>query len=416
MALKAGRVGLASELVDEFGYLTGEMPTGEYYTKSQTDNKFETKTHVNNNFQKKALEVPLETLMGSKLTVEDSLDALNEIQKTRQPKTLELPLETLMGSKLTVEDSLDALNEIQKTRQPKTLELPLETLMGSKLTVEDSLDALNEIQKTRQPITLAVPLEMLSGTKLTVESALQGLNEEKFERAEQRVLGAKNRLYIPNQTKTLNNVTAVVNDGIISFSGTNSSSSAIWIDLTCKIKKGTYKFSGIDVLQDVNNIIQILTAVGGTTIAQISTSTPEVEFTLDNDFEGVVYCRISGDGDTDNIKANLMLRLASDPDDTYVPFAMTNSELTDNVFIKRIVSNADNMNDITETGIYTVTSQPTNCPFSYGSLIVEHVGASTIRQIGFKINKTSAGAMYVRLHSDGTWGNWYYTSISDAVS
>lgn len=110
MALGAGRKGLASELVDEFGYLKGEMPTGEYYTKSQTDNKFETKTHAGNTYQKKTLELPLETLMGSKLTVEDSLDAINEIQKTRQPKTLELPISMLSGSKLTVESALQGLN------------------------------------------------------------------------------------------------------------------------------------------------------------------------------------------------------------------------------------------------------------------------------------------------------------------
>ena len=112
MALGAGRKGLASELVDEFGHLKGEMPTGEYYTKSQTDNKFETKTHSNSTYQKKTLELPLETLMGSKLTVEDSLDALNEIQKTRQPKTLEVPIEMLSGTKLTVETALGGINDV----------------------------------------------------------------------------------------------------------------------------------------------------------------------------------------------------------------------------------------------------------------------------------------------------------------
>lgn len=110
MSLKAGRRGLHKRLVDAFGNLNDEALGGEYYTKQQTDNKFETKTHVNNTFQKKTLELPIETLMGSKLTVEDSLDTLNEIQKTRQPKTLEVPIEMLSGSKLTVEDALQGLN------------------------------------------------------------------------------------------------------------------------------------------------------------------------------------------------------------------------------------------------------------------------------------------------------------------
>lgn len=78
MALKAGRRGLHKSLVDAFGFLKGEMPTGDYYTKTQTDNKFETKTHANNTFQKQTLEVPIEMLSGSKLTVEDALQGLNE--------------------------------------------------------------------------------------------------------------------------------------------------------------------------------------------------------------------------------------------------------------------------------------------------------------------------------------------------
>ena len=121
MALSAGRKGLASELVDEFGYLKGEVPTGEYYTKSQTDNKFETKTHASNTYQKKTLELPLETLMGSKLTVEDSLDALNEIQKTRQPKTLSVPISMLQGSllvpKTTVEDVIQTMDNAMTNRE-----------------------------------------------------------------------------------------------------------------------------------------------------------------------------------------------------------------------------------------------------------------------------------------------------------
>lgn len=78
MALKAGRRGLHKRLVDAFGNLNGEAPSGEYYTKQQTDDKFETKTNANNMFQKKTLEVPLEMLSGSKLTVEDALQGLNE--------------------------------------------------------------------------------------------------------------------------------------------------------------------------------------------------------------------------------------------------------------------------------------------------------------------------------------------------
>ena len=78
MALKAGRVGVAKDQVDEFGNITGGSTPENVYTKQQCDNKFETKTHANNTFQQKNIEVPLELLGGSQLTVETSLHALED--------------------------------------------------------------------------------------------------------------------------------------------------------------------------------------------------------------------------------------------------------------------------------------------------------------------------------------------------
>lgn len=83
MALKAGRVGVAKDQVDEFGRITGSTPEN-VYTKQQCDNKFETKTHATNTFQQKNIEVPLELLGGSQLTVEASLHALEDTLGTLQ--------------------------------------------------------------------------------------------------------------------------------------------------------------------------------------------------------------------------------------------------------------------------------------------------------------------------------------------
>lgn len=77
MALKAGRVGVAKDQVDEFGNIIGSTPEN-VYTKTQCDNKFETKTHANNTYQQKNIEVPLELLGGSQLTVEASLHAIED--------------------------------------------------------------------------------------------------------------------------------------------------------------------------------------------------------------------------------------------------------------------------------------------------------------------------------------------------
>ena len=46
MALKAGRVGVAKDQVDEFGHITGGGTPENVYTKSQCDNKFELKSHI----------------------------------------------------------------------------------------------------------------------------------------------------------------------------------------------------------------------------------------------------------------------------------------------------------------------------------------------------------------------------------
>lgn len=78
MALKAGRVGVNRNQVDEFGNIKGSVTPENVYTKTQCDNKFETKTHANNTFQNKNIELPLHLLNGSQLTVESGLHALEE--------------------------------------------------------------------------------------------------------------------------------------------------------------------------------------------------------------------------------------------------------------------------------------------------------------------------------------------------
>lgn len=78
MALKAGRVGVAKDQVDEFGHITGGGTPENVYTKSQCDNKFETKTHAGNTYQPMTLEVPITLLNGSVVNkVEDALQGIN---------------------------------------------------------------------------------------------------------------------------------------------------------------------------------------------------------------------------------------------------------------------------------------------------------------------------------------------------
>lgn len=85
MAIKAGRVGVAPDQVDEFGKINSEATTG--YTKQEADAKFETKTHAASTYETKSDAAAL------------------------QPKTLEVPIHMLHGSVLTVESGLQELED-----------------------------------------------------------------------------------------------------------------------------------------------------------------------------------------------------------------------------------------------------------------------------------------------------------------
>ena len=89
MALKAGRVGVAPDQVDEFGKINSEATSG--YTKQEADAKFETQTHAASTYETKS----------------DATTAL----AAKQPKTLAVPIEMLSGTKLTVESALQGLND-----------------------------------------------------------------------------------------------------------------------------------------------------------------------------------------------------------------------------------------------------------------------------------------------------------------
>ena len=106
-----------------------------------------------------------------------------------------------------------------------------------------------------------------------------------------------------------------------------------------------------------------------------------------------------------------MIRLASDPDDTYVPYAMTNRELTEKALMRGLVLTSSNdLNDIKTTGLYGVTTAPTNSPESqtYGTLIVQATSSGDVRQIFIRAGG-AGGFVYVRSFggNPGSWTSWY---------
>lgn len=173
-----------------------------------------------------------------------------------------------------------------------------------------------------QPKTLAVPISMLDGTKLTVENALQGLNTEKFTYADNSVLGAK------NMAGLLNGYGIAGNDQ----EGYILSSGAPRMSIIAKTKIGaSYIISRANGVGDRFKVVGLseypstTKHVNGATLYDDSTAN---KYTVNN--IQYPYLAVFLNYQT-NISSDIqgMIRLASDPDDTYVPYAMTNKEVTE---------------------------------------------------------------------------------------
>ena len=90
MSLKAGRVGVNPADVDPISGHINSSGT-DAYTKAQADDKFLSKSDAASTYESKS----------------DASTAHNLLQ----PKTLAVPIEMLLGTKLTVESALQGLNE-----------------------------------------------------------------------------------------------------------------------------------------------------------------------------------------------------------------------------------------------------------------------------------------------------------------
>lgn len=104
---------------------------------------------------------------------------------------------------------------------------------------------------------------------------------------------------------------------------------------------------------------------------------------------------------------NLMLKVASDTDNTYAPYAMTNRELTTGKLqIGSYLSSSNDLNNIMSDGIYGFSTQPSHSPTSVGYLIVKHASDGDIIQTIFSAF-SDRGEIYVRRYSVGEWRSWY---------
>lgn len=161
--------------------------------------------------------------------------------------------------------------------------------------------------------------------------------------ADNGVLGAKNLLPNNATSQTIKGVTFTKNaDGSVTANGTATAPAELVVcyDLP-SLYGGRYILSGCPSGGAINKYR--ITAHRVDSIDGQSGSLFDIgnglEFTYKNTTGNARFIIYIENGVTvNNLTFKPMLRLASDPDDTYVPYAMTNRELTENLFSTGLIS------------------------------------------------------------------------------
>lgn len=259
--------------------------------------------------------------------------------------------------------------------------------------------------------------------------------EEEIEQiyADNGVLGAKNLLKNAGSTITQNGITATYNsDGSILLNGTATANVGLVVSKDVSnnnfLPNGKYILSGSAVFSDNCYLwINKYVSGSGSSLVQLRTI-GEIEFAIDtSQYDGIKVGITVRNGTTlSNFLVKPMIRLASDPDDTYQPYTMTNRELTENANglinhypdyawskNKIIATSGANLNDITTPGLYkcqtgSIASTLVNCPvqsaFGLEVIIGNDVSAFIIQIIKYTVN---ANEVYMRTYSTNSWTSWY---------
>lgn len=259
------------------------------------------------------------------------------------------------------------------------------------------------------------------------DSTYRSYNEQAIQNQlnDKGVLGTKNRLKFPychvsgspipvGGSVENTGITYTVNsDGSITANGTSTGGSYCifnrkqdWSDFDLYGKRVKLSVKPVSA----NVYIQLYDTDNNKTLFRTDSVTGEVEFVFPASLKNNTSWNISIDFPTgaepNNATYYPMLRLASDPDDTYAPYTMTNRELTEKMS-HNILSSDYDLNDITTEGeYYWTTSAPTNSPqnLTWCNLKVYRCGA-IIRQIAFY----AGDRMYIREYGGSPikWSSWY---------
>lgn len=159
------------------------------------------------------------------------------------------------------------------------------------------------------------------------------VESEKVSWKDNGILGAKNLLNLSLASQTKNNVTFTVNiDNTIYLN--NAASSTIWMDITGAFSvpvTGKYTLTGCPSAGNEETYCQyVYKNITGTPTVIMDVGSGGTAI-LNSTDTYIARIRIKTGVDVSNTTFKPMLRLASDNDDTYQPYAMTNKTLTENV-------------------------------------------------------------------------------------
>ena len=221
------------------------------------------------------------------------------------------------------------------------------------LTFKPMLRLASDIDSTYQPYAM---------TNQQMTSKLIGLADNVNKN------GSKNLLRITKATSTVYGVTfTVYDDGHIRVNGTANNPNDTgcnfvfsYVNTEHEIPKGRYTLS-CDGLPHSNTFQCVIDAADSSyqyvkRIAYIASASLT---TFDVDYNGYAcfyaFLHVGNGTTVNNVDVYPMLRLASDPDDTHVPFAMTNRELT-----KKLTTHTVLTNSVSDVTVNTTSSKV--CP------------------------------------------------------
>lgn len=240
-------------------------------------------------------------------------------------------------------------------------------------------------------------------------------------RSEQRVLGSKNLLPITATSQTVSGITwTVYRDSrgrvtSIVANGTATARSNLSTDVVVEQEhlnqygQQRYILSGCPSGGSASTYYLYLHPgkTNGSWNPAVADVGNGVSFEYDGQTKIFCACTIMSGVTVSNLVYKPMIRLASDPDDTYVPYAMTNMELTEgNIKYPVKLTSSNNINDIKTPGFYYWgDSLPTNLPGTlyYSSMSVQRLWTDgKIIQI---IQRN--GEMYTHAWTGSAWNGWY---------